>query len=56
MCNLCVSVVIYPYKFVNHRDTENTEVAQRKPGAKIERNKFPAPVVKDPECLIFTPF
>src|SRR6185503_13957627 len=31
LCVLCASVVIYPCKSVNHRDTENTEVAQRNP-------------------------
>src|SRR5689334_1105391 len=29
LCALCVSVVIYSCKFINHRDTESTEVAQR---------------------------
>src|SRR4029453_1420182 len=31
LCVLCVSVVDWWQRFVNHRDTENTEVAQRKP-------------------------
>jgi len=31
LCVLCVSVVIFPQRMLNHRDTENTEVAQRKP-------------------------
>jgi len=30
LCNLCVSVVSYCFELVNHRDTENTEVAQRR--------------------------
>jgi len=33
LCNLgvlCVSVVCFCLEFVNHRDTENTEVAQRR--------------------------
>jgi len=29
LCVLCVSVVCFCLEFVNHRDTENTEVAQR---------------------------
>src|SRR6185503_8692198 len=29
LCVLCVSVVSYCYELINHRDTENTEVAQR---------------------------
>jgi hypothetical protein len=35
LCNLrvlCVSVVGFSCEFVNHRDTENTEVAQRRHG------------------------
>src|ERR1043165_2647716 len=30
LCVLCVSVVCFCLEFINHRDTENTEVAQRK--------------------------
>ena len=30
LCNLCVSVVCFCSEFINHRDTENTEVAQRR--------------------------
>jgi len=30
LCVLCVSVVCFCLEFVNHRDTENTEVAQRR--------------------------
>jgi len=29
LCVLCVSVVSYCRELVNHRDTEDTEVAQR---------------------------
>jgi len=29
LCVLCVSVVCFGSAFINHRDTENTEVAQR---------------------------
>src|ERR1044072_518279 len=29
LCVLCVSVVCFCSEFINHRDTENTEVAQR---------------------------
>src|ERR1043165_4187600 len=30
LCVLCVSVVCFCSEFINHRDTENTEVAQRR--------------------------
>ena len=30
LCVLCVSVVCFCLEFVNHRDTENTEIAQRR--------------------------
>jgi len=30
LCVLCVSVVWFYSEFINHRDTENTEVAQRR--------------------------
>ena len=30
LCVLCVSVVYFCSEFINHRDTENTEVAQRR--------------------------
>src|ERR1044072_2466240 len=30
LCGLCVSVVRFWSGFINHRDTENTEVAQRR--------------------------
>src|ERR1044072_832316 len=36
LCVLCVSVVCFCSEFINHRDTENTEVAQR--SAKLKRN------------------
>src|ERR1700741_3776327 len=31
LCVLCVSVVCFCSEFINHRDTEDTEVAQRNP-------------------------
>src|ERR1044072_957919 len=36
LCVLCVSVVCFCSEFINHRDTENTEAAQR--SAKPTRN------------------
>ena len=30
LCVLCVSVVSFCSEFINHRDTENTEIAQRR--------------------------
>ncbi len=35
LCVLCVSVVSYYCDVVNHRDTENTEVAQRKHDSRL---------------------
>jgi hypothetical protein len=50
LCVLCVSVVCFCSEFINHRDTENTEVAQRRvpsrlfvqsPRTKIEKRLGP---------------
>jgi len=35
LCVLCVSVVSFYPEFINHRDTEDTEVAQRKPRSRL---------------------
>src|SRR6185295_9396112 len=35
LCVLCVSVVCFCSEFINHRDTENTEVAQRRGPASV---------------------
>ena len=39
LCVLCVSVVDRISRRIHHRDTENTEMAQRKPNPKLKRDK-----------------
>ena len=46
LCVLCVSVVNYWSESVNHRDTENTEVAQR--------NQYPFLRVNTPRNQVLT--
>ena len=35
LCVLCVSVVSFGCDFINHGDTENTEVAQRRANLRV---------------------
>jgi len=35
LCVLCVSVVWFYSEFINHRDTEDTEVAQRRARSRL---------------------
>src|SRR6185369_4110524 len=35
LCVLCVSVVCFCSEFINHRDTEDTEVAQRRARSRL---------------------
>src|ERR1700741_4086786 len=49
LCVLCVSVVCFCSEFINHRDTEDTEVAQRRARLRLfVQSRFDALIVRAP--------